>query len=62
MEHEYTIIKKYATFPNSIKSRKVKVKDDIGRMVGVRMGGIYAREIKSRPFFFIFQIKMEPPN
>ena len=22
----------------------------------------FAREIKSRPFFFIFQIKMEPPN
>ena len=67
-----------AAFPNSIKSRKVKGKDDKKIVFGTEtlicllstLGGwwgcgwvaFFAKEIKSRMFFFIFQIKMEPPN
>ena len=67
-----------AAFPNSIKSRKVKGEYNKKMLFGTEtlicllstLGGwwgcgwvaFFARDIKSRPFFFIFQIKMEPPS
>ena len=58
MEHELQF-QNHAAFPNSIKSRKVKVKKHLYAFYrhwadGGGVGG--------GTFFFIFQIKMEPPN
>ena len=48
-----------AAFPNSIKSRKVKGKDD-KKLCG--WVAFFVKEIKSRTIFSIFQIRIEPPN
>ena len=58
MEHELQF-QNHAAFPNSIKSRKVKVKNiympfiDIGRMVGVWVGGILCKR-DQEPHVFLY--------